>query len=288
MIVIAGSGLPAQWEPDISYWPFLERHIFERKRSSTVAYYYATEQQVRFEMQLRARIVDAAQAFDLSKAEFAPFAKSRCNAAFWERMPDGGFRLQAGSEPAAAIRDIFASGHLYAFECATAVVVVLYKGVLDVIGDEAFNRHFAALYLYDWQYDSDLRLVREQPAKETYPGDVLYFKNPEVSPETPEWQGENAVKLEDDRYFAHGIGIVSAAQIIAKLNRHRRPGSTQPAYLLDEVFYPDFHYLAGLAPGGIAVPQPVVRAHGRSFPAVYARIGHIGRTVRFRRSFPNR
>lgn len=285
MIVITGNGAAgAGGIQQAAGWPDAERRIYELKQKSAVTYVYPSVQQVWFEMTLRAKIVAAARELQSGKAAFASFAKSRCNGAFWMRTNDGGFRLKEGIQPAAAIRDIFNNGRLYAFECATAVVIVLYKGVLDTLGEEAFNRHFAGLYLHDWQYDSDLRLIGKKGTKDTYPGDVLYFKNPDYSPDTPEWQGENAIKLEEHLYFAHGIGLVTEGQVIAKLNRHRKPGSTQSAYLLEEVFYPDFGYLAQLSSAAAgsqsgdrpaARPKPALR-HARQG---MIRIGHVTRLM---------
>ncbi len=140
------------------------------------------------------------------------------------------------------------NGYKYAFECSTAIVIVLYKAVLDSIEEHEFNRLFADLLLYDWHYDDDLRLIQEQGSAGAYSGDILYFKNPDVNPETPEWQGENVVKMGKDLYYGHGIGIQSAQGMIAKLNRHRKPGSHTPAYLTDLVIYPDFLYLSQFAP----------------------------------------
>ena len=57
------------------------------------------------------------------------------------------------------------------------------------------------------------------------PGDVVYFKNPDFNPYTPEWKGLNAVVLDDGTYFAHGIGIGTAEQFIHILNQMRKPWS---------------------------------------------------------------
>lgn len=142
--------------------------------------------------------------------------------------------------PTDAIRDIYVNGQLYGFECATAVIIVLYKAVLETIGTAAFDRLFANLYLYSWHHDSDLRLITVYGKRLAFPGDIVYFKNPDVDPEMIHWQGENAVKLNGDLYFGHGIGIMNAEGIISRLNRYRKPGSTVSAYLLDEATYPNF------------------------------------------------
>ena len=76
------------------------------------------------------------------------------------------------------------------------------------------------------------------------PGDVVYFNNPDFNPETPWWRGENAVVLEDGTYFGHGLGIGTAEQIIQALNKTRKPGSNQSAYLTNLVTRPSFKHLA--------------------------------------------
>ncbi|KAA8786977.1 protein-glutamine gamma-glutamyltransferase, partial [Paenibacillus amylolyticus] len=145
------------------------------------------------------------------------------------------------------IRDIWRNGRLYAFECATATVIVLYGGVLGSIREDAFNSLFRNLLLFDWHYDSDLRLTEKNGKELALPGDVLYFKNPDVSPETPEWQGENTIMLRENLYYGHGIGIASGQEIIRTLNHFRFPGSMTSAYLMDMVIYPDFLYLSRYA-----------------------------------------
>ncbi len=62
----------------------------------------------------------------------------------------------------------------------------------------------------------------------------MYFKNPEFDPQKAQWRGENVILLGEDKYFAHGLGILSGQQIIDKLNSFRRKGATQPAYLLSQ------------------------------------------------------
>ncbi|TKH36163.1 protein-glutamine gamma-glutamyltransferase [Paenibacillus polymyxa] len=205
-------------------------------------------QRLQFEMILRSRIVESAQALHQSGVSFATFATARCNPQFWELTEKGGFRIKAGVTPAQGIKDIFINGQQYAFECATAMVIVLYKGVLDSILESEFNQIFADMLLYDWHYDSDLRLIQQQGSHKAVPGDILYFNNPDVSSDALEWKGENVVKLKEDSFYGHGIGILPAQGIIDSLNRHRRPNATVSAYLTNEVIYPDFVYLSQFAP----------------------------------------
>ncbi|MBJ6361852.1 protein-glutamine gamma-glutamyltransferase [Paenibacillus sp. GCM10012307] len=205
-----------------------------------------------FEKLLRANIVKAAQDLYNSGVGFADFKNSRCNEKLWILTEQGGFQLRDSVTPAEGIRDIFRNGDQYAFECATATVIVLYKGVLDSIEESAFNGLFADMLLYDWHYDSDLHLMQEQGSDQALRGDVLYFANPDFDPSTPQWQGENVIKMGPDSYYGHGIGITSAEDIIRSLNHTRKPGSTRPAYLTNAFYHPDFEYLSQFAKGPLS------------------------------------
>lgn len=112
-----------------------------------------------FERKMRDSIVESAEALNNSGADFATFDESRCNPQFWTRTDIGGLQLNAGVAPSVGIKDIFQNGHLYAFECATAMVIVMYRATIEAIGEEAFNRYFKDLFLWDWNYDENLRLV---------------------------------------------------------------------------------------------------------------------------------
>lgn len=234
--------------------PPFQRAIVEAQERSPVPYRYGSLDELLFELNLRSSIVDSALALNQSGVQFAVYRKSRCNEMYWNRTEEGGFRLRNGMPPADAIQDIYRNGPLYGFECSMAMMIVMYKAVLDQIGSRAFNTYFTNLFLYDWQYDSDLGFRQGSLRLGAYPGDILYFKNPDHNPETPEWQGENVIMLGEDRYYGHGIGIRSSSGIIEALNRRRKPGSRRSAYLLDTIIYPNY-------------------AHIRSLRGVYARIG---------------
>jgi|HigsolmetaAR203D_1030402.scaffolds.fasta_scaffold00611_17 protein-glutamine gamma-glutamyltransferase len=239
MIVIAGQQAGAG---DLSPASDLQREIFRQKLNSRQIYSYSSKEELLFELGMRQAVVEASYASAASGAQFASFAGSRCNPVYWELTPRGAFVLRPGVRPSDAIRDIFINGGLYAYECAVAIVIVLYKAILEVFGNEKFNRYYPNLILYSWHLDSDLRLVIRERG-EAFPGDVLYFDNPDVSPLTPEYQGENAVLLGPNLYFGHGIGIATAEQIIAALNSTRRLFARRSAYLLDQVTSLDYPYL---------------------------------------------
>lgn len=243
MIIVAGSTNPI----DVSELPELEAQIYRAKQNSPVVYSYNTVGELRFELELRTQICTAARALNQSGAQFGTFKNSKCNPQYWILTSDGGFLLKGGVQPSTAVRDIFLQGWLYRFECATAIIIVMYKAVLESIPAATFNELFPNLYLHDWNADNDLRLITVKVAPDTFPGDVMYFSNPDYDPETPEWQGENVVKLDEDVYYGHGIGIKSAAGIIAALNGHRTGPNPESAYLLPQATYPDFAYLSQFA-----------------------------------------
>jgi protein-glutamine gamma-glutamyltransferase len=220
--------------------------IFNSLLKERRLYVYKNEQQLRFELVLREHILHAAILLAKSKAKFTIFRFSRCNEQFWLRNKLGGFQLKKGVSPADAINDIFENSQLYAFECATAIVIVFYKAVLDTIEVNTFNKLFANLLLYDWHFDQDLG-IKTKIGDDYIPGDCLYFKNPDVDPEMPQWQGENAIYLGDGLYYGHGIGIKTKEGIIEALNKRRKKSATKSAYLLDQTTRIDFKYLSTFA-----------------------------------------
>lgn len=222
-----------------------------------------------FERNMRAGILATAQAMSVGGTDFSSFKNSRCNPRYWIRTDNGGFQLRNDVRPSDAINDIFVNGRLYAFECAMAMVMILYKATIDAIGENAFNRHFTDLFLWDWNYDSNLRMITTFEKSDMQPGDIVYFKNPDHDPGKPEWQGENAVMLGNDLYYGHGLGIKDSSQIIAALNKKRVPGSRTSAYFTDEALHPDFAYVQTLATRS---HQPVQRKK-RAQDAIFSRIG---------------
>ncbi len=234
---------------------------------------YPTFRELDFELRLREATMDAARALHESGVGFEVFERSRCNPEYWRREPNGAFRLRDDRRPSDALRDIFANGPAYGFECATAIVIVFYRAVLECIGDAAYDRLFAHTYLFHWNVDRDLGLTTI-PAVRFVPGDCLYFDNPDVEPTTMQWQGENVIYMGGDLYYGHGIGMQSAAAIVAKLNEHRRPGALRSAYLLPQTTRPDYARLALAAPP-VAADAASLHGFEEGFPSLpfRARIG---------------
>jgi protein-glutamine gamma-glutamyltransferase len=207
-------------------------------------YRYSSLDELTFEIDLRRKIIDASYALYRSRLAFRIFQEAKCNEDFWNLRDDGGFVLKDGVLPSDAINDIFINTRKYGTECATAIVIIYYKAVLDIYGDSLFNSSFRKIVLMNWQQIDNLLGIRTYRALSDYlPGDCRYFRNPDVNPLTPEWQGENAIDLSGGKYYGHGIGITDADRIIAALNANRAEGSETSAYLMDTATRPD---LSGL------------------------------------------
>ena len=265
MIIL--SGLPFDISALVNEYPenSVERQLLHAMSEGAGRYAYDSLNQLKFELLLRKEIVNAARALYKSGLSFAVFHKSKANPEYWNRTGNGGFRLKQGAEPAAAIEDIFTNGRAYATECATAMVIVYYRALLDVFGKERFNELFPEIYLMNWRIEEPL--LREvgtpQTAADILLGDRGYFSNPDVNPETPQWVGENVIVLPDSLYYGHGIGIATADEIISSLNANRRTDATQSAHFLDSVGRPNFKRLSDVYHRSAARPGPLV---WRPFP----------------------
>ena len=208
-----------------------QKVIVKQMASYPVIYHYESIQQLKFELLFRVNTVKAATALDKSGAKFTTFAYSFPNRKYWYRLPNGAFLLREGVNPSEGIEDIVKNGELYAFECATAIAIVLYIAVLYTIGPRAFNTYFRRLYLMDWQFDEDLP-VYQKDGEDFLIGDVLHFKNPDFDPKQPWWRAENVIFFGNDKFYGHGIGIRDSKTIINFLNGKRKEYADESAYLM--------------------------------------------------------
>ncbi|WP_026677798.1 hypothetical protein [Fictibacillus gelatini] len=242
MIYVNGMPVNASMIEHIKQLDQQEKQIAMKLINSREEFVYQTVRQLTFETKFRKNIVAACYALKKSNPGFASFSTARCNPAYWLLTRYGGFLLRPDVTPSAAINDIYINGKLYAFECTTGIMILLYKGVLDTIGEVKFNQLFRGLLLWSTEHDEDLQLVAVQG--DSMPGDVLYIKNPEFHPLTPQWQGENIIDLGNGTYFGHGIGIGTLESIIEILNQRRRPGATVSAFLTNQIIRPNYRLMA--------------------------------------------
>ncbi|MCL1866144.1 MAG: protein-glutamine gamma-glutamyltransferase [Oscillospiraceae bacterium] len=207
-----------------------------------------------FEENLRREIVNAAESLHESGMSFAVFDKAKCNPDYWNLTSNGGWTLKQGVKPSSAIADIYENGYKYATECATALEIVYYKAILEVYGTDLFDKTFKQIYLMDWDVRDPLlskigTLSDLVPPDELQVGDRAYFANPDHSADLPQWQGENVIVLDKDRFYGHGLGISDGEDIISALNGRRKSGSSQSAYLMNKSGRPDFRRLADIMLG---------------------------------------
>jgi protein-glutamine gamma-glutamyltransferase len=234
------NGQIAQQEEVFTYIPNRDFHqIIKQMGKYQVLFEYNSINQLKFELLFRVNTVKAAEDLNNSDAKFTTFANSYCNKKYWLRLNNGGFLMRDFTQPSIAINDILVNGKLYAFECSTAIAIVLYIAALRTIGANAFNTYFNKLYLMDWQFDEDL------PVYQTYGedfliGDVLHFNNPDFSPQEPWWRAENVIYFGDDKFYGHGIGIRDSKTIITFLNKKRKQNPRESAYLMRMITRP--HY----------------------------------------------
>jgi len=244
MITIAGSSIASNTIINKYTQNSLEMKIVSILASSSEVYKYDSQNQLDFELELRRSIVNAAKDLNRSNFSFKVFRKSKCNEDYWKRTSEGGFVLKNGIKPSEAIKDIYIHSSRYGTECSTAMVIVYYKALADIFPENLFNKLFSHIYLMNWQHlDGDLGIVDYINVADYLPGDCRYFKNTEVNPISPEWQGENVIYLDDGVYYGHGLGILSSEKIIEALNKKRISGAKVSAYLVNSAKRPNFKYL---------------------------------------------
>ncbi|OIJ17952.1 protein-glutamine gamma-glutamyltransferase [Anaerobacillus alkalidiazotrophicus] len=256
------SGAPFQpnekWKLDS-----IERAIIQHMFNAPVLFSFYSEDDFLFEIKVRKNMIKSANEMNQSEAQFTTFEYASCNPMYWQLTMEGGFLLRPNVQPADAILDIFRNSSLYAFECATAAVILYYRATLYSIGSYLFNSLFQNLYLYSWHTDPDLGIITFY-SNHFLPGDVVYINNPDFHPNTPWFRGLNAVLLNDGKFFGHGFSIRTMEQIIQILNEYRKPGSQQSAYLTNLVTRPSFSHL-----GNLVGQQTNHRAYKMQHPIVH-------------------
>ncbi|KEK25892.1 protein-glutamine gamma-glutamyltransferase [Bacillus gaemokensis] len=234
-------------------------------------YAFRTADELSFDLNLRINIITSALELFQSGLQFRTFQQSYCNPKFWKRTSLGGFQLLPNAPASIAIRDIFKNGKQYGTECATAMIIIFYKALLALYDEETFNHLFANLLLYTWDYDRDLKLITKNGG-DIVPGDLVYFKNPQVNPNSIEWQGENAIYLGNFFFYGHGVGVKTKEQIIYLLNERRIPDAFISAYLTDFITRIDSRLMSQYA--STNNPQATLGFIPIRDDAIVATIGH--------------
>lgn len=214
------------------------KEIFAVMNRNREHYYYHSFKELAYDLFLRENIIRAADLLSKANAEFNVFSQSRFNPRYWTKTLRG-YVLKPDVKPDEAITDIFRNGKEYAFECSTAMVIVLYYAVLLSIQRSHFNQLFKNMIVWNWSYDEDLKIVTKS-GRDFVPGDIVYFHNPDFG--NPVWIGENAVYMGNNFYYGHNIGVVTKERMIEALNELRKPDAKRSAYMLPQHSRLDFRY----------------------------------------------
>lgn len=160
MIIVSGQLLRPQdienWKIDKNLNPLLKEMI-----ETPVQFDYHSIAELMFELNLRMNIVAAAKTLHKSGAKFATFLKTYGNTKYWRVSPEGALELKYRMPPSKAIRDIAENGPFYAFECATAIVVIYYLALIDTIGEKNLMPTLTELF-YMTGIMRNCRYIRKQ------------------------------------------------------------------------------------------------------------------------------
>ncbi len=202
---------------------------------------------LRDKLKISRALVDSSEAMDTAGHDFALIKDHKANTKYWKVERWGGtFTLKTGAKPSEAVADMFKNPSKYKFECATALVIVYYKAMLDLLGPKDFDRICGDIRIGPWDYEGDLATHLKEtgdsskPASAAFkknlkPGDYAYFKNWQVSEEGLKagWQGENVIYLGGGKYYGHPFGVATGKTIVDHLNTQRKTGATRSASLLE-------------------------------------------------------
>lgn len=202
---------------------------------------------LRDRLKIGTALVSAAEEMAGAKHDFAIVESQNFNSPLWKPMGGGTFAVAENVRPSDAVRDIFQNPHSYKFECATAIMIVHYKAMLELLGPKDFDEACKNLKIGAWEREDTLDANWEQEGgsnlvatteskKKVHAGDYTYFKNFDVSErgEHGGWAGENVIALGANAngvqmFYAHPFGIVSGEEIVKHLNEYRKEGSQREA-----------------------------------------------------------
>lgn len=116
-----------------------------------------------------------------------------------------GTSITGGGNPAAGINEYFGGNAKLESDCLGAGIIVLEKGVLDIIGNNLFNRLETA---YEGFVSQEVKKVsREDSVESMLLGDMAHFPNYDDYLEYAEnpaaWRGENVIKVEESPFWGY-------------------------------------------------------------------------------------
>ena len=74
----------------------VERLVIDAIWDSEETYAYSSLEEFLFELRFRKETVNAARELNRSRLSFATFHNSKANPKYWDRTPNGGFRMKSG------------------------------------------------------------------------------------------------------------------------------------------------------------------------------------------------
>lgn len=202
---------------------------------------------LRDRIKVGAAIVSACRDMDAASHDFALTDDQTFSKKYWvpDERVESAFSLKPGSSPSAALLDIFADPKRYKFECATAMVIVHYKALLDLLGSSEFDKRCRGLRIGPWVTEDYLAKQQKRDGKveeasaerraELKPGDYTYIMNWDVSAAGRDggWAGENVIYLGGDLFYGHPFGIAEEGVIVDHLNTLRKARAKRSASMMD-------------------------------------------------------
>ncbi len=197
-------------------------------------------------------VVNAAKKLAQAKTRFCSPWYMRFNPSFWELYKGDHYIVKEGQSPSAALLDIFNNkAFTPCHECSTAIIIIFYRAILDLIGNEHFDRVFdqsdirkkliigpmayGRISNYITSIGAGNRRATSSQAANFKPGSYGYVRNwshyNSESTYDDGWQGENIIFLGDGFVFGHPFGIEKLSTVIDGVDSHRREGFDDPAGL---------------------------------------------------------
>jgi hypothetical protein len=182
---------------------------------------------------LEQSLIDAAKALAEASPRFAFPEGAVFPSMYWEREPhsvpaDGRFHVRDGIRGSVALRDLFEHPLDYSLDARMAVQVVYFKALLSLLGDGAFDSHFAPLTLSS-------RIGMGPPHSEAALAEWSASNlAPRVALSPDAWPGSTLIYLGKSPrgkrlFYGHPFGITTDASMNRYLQAALPPNTPPPA-----------------------------------------------------------